>query len=76
MDIVSLMICWRVCSCGLVIGCLFVVVGVYVGSPAMMMSMPSGRAAAMLFGVMSVGASGKRVSHWFMAVSGSCAGYC
>ena len=42
----------------------------------MMMSMPSGRAAAMLFGVMSVGASGKRVSQWFMAVSGSCAGYC
>ena len=38
--------------------------------------MPSGKAAAMFFGVMSVGASGKRVSHWFMDVSGSCAGYC
>ena len=70
------MICWMTCSCGLVILCIFVVVNVYVGSPAMKMSMPSGKLGAMLFGVMSLGASGKRVSHWFMDVSGSCAGYC
>ena len=40
----------------------------------MRMSMPSGKVAAMLFGVMSIVASGRRVSHWFMDVSGSCAG--
>ncbi len=42
----------------------------------MRMSMPSRKVAAMLFGVMSVGADGKRVPHWFMDVRGSCAGYC
>ncbi len=42
----------------------------------MKMSMPSGKVAAMLLDVMSVGASGKRVSHMFMDVRGSCAGYC
>ncbi len=41
----------------------------------MRMSMPPGKVAAMLFGVMSVGASGRRVSHWFMDVRGSCVGY-
>ncbi len=70
------MICWRACSCGLVILCRFVVVDAYVGSPAMRMSMPSGKVAAMLLDVMSVGASGKRVSHLFMDVRGSCVGYC
>ena len=46
------------------------------GSPAKRMSMPSGKFAAMLLDVTSVGASGKRVSHMFMDVRGSCAGYC
>ncbi len=72
MDTISWMIFWRACSCGLVIRCLFVVVDVYVGSPAMMMSMPSGKVAAMLLDVMSVGASDRRVSHMFMDVRGSC----
>ncbi len=49
--------------------------GVRVGSPAMMMSMSLERLAAIAFGVMCVGSSGKVLSHWFMAVSGSCAGY-
>ncbi len=42
----------------------------------MRMSIPLGKVAEMLFGVMSVGASGRRVSHWFMGVRESCAGYC
>ena len=42
----------------------------------MRMSMPSGKVNAMLLDVMSVGASGKRVSHWFIDVRGSCAGDC
>jgi hypothetical protein len=42
----------------------------------MRMHVPSGKVVAMLFGVMSVGASGKSVSHWFMDVRGDCAGYC
>ena len=46
-----------------------------VGSPAMVMSMFLGRLAAIVFVVRSVGSSGKVLSHWFMAVSGGCAGY-
>jgi len=41
----------------------------------MMMSMSLERLAAIEFGVMCVGFSGKVLSRWFMAVSGSCAGY-
>ena len=62
-------------SWGFVIGCPCFLVGMRVGSPAMMMSMSLERLAAMIFGVMCVGSSGKVLSHWFMAVSGSCAGY-
>ncbi len=38
--------------------------------------MPSEEVAAMLFGAMSVGANGRRVSHWFMDVRENCVGYC
>ena len=63
------------CSWGFVIGCLSFLVGVRVGSPATMMSMFLERLVAIVFGVMSVGSSGKILSHWFMVVSGSCARY-
>ena len=46
-----------------------------VGSSAMMMSIFLGRLTAIVFGVMSVGSSGKVLSHWFIPVDGSCAGY-
>ena len=46
-----------------------------VDSPAMMMYMFLERLPAIVFGVMSVGSSGKVLSHWLMVVSGSCAGY-
>ena len=62
-------------SWGFVIGCLCFLVGVRGGSPAMIMSMFLGKLAAIVFGVMSVGSSGNVLSHWSMAVSGSCAGY-
>ena len=62
-------------SWGLVIGCLCFLVGVRVGSFAMMMSMFLGKLSAIVFGVMIVGSSGKILSRWFMAVSGSCVGY-
>ncbi len=75
MECVSWMLCWRACSRGLVLICLFVVVVVQVGSPAMRMSMPSGKVPTILFGVMSIGASDRRLSHCFMNVRGSCAGY-
>ena len=50
-------------------------VGVRVGSLAMMVSMFLGRLVVIVFGVLRVNSSGKLLSHWFMAVSGSCAGY-
>ena len=62
-------------SWGFFIGCLCFLVGVRVGSPAMMISMFLGKFDAILFGVMSVGSSVKILPHWFMAVSGSCAGF-
>ena len=58
-----------------VIGCPYFLVGVKVGSPTMMMSIFLERLVAIVFGVMSIGSSGKILSHWFMAVSGSCVGY-
>ena len=58
-------------SWGSVIGCPCFLVGVRLRSPAMMI----GRLDAIVFVVMSVGSSGKVLSHWFMGVSGSCAGY-
>ncbi len=39
------------------------------------MSIPSGKVAAMLLVVMSVGSSGSRLSHWFIDERGSCVGY-
>ena len=60
---------------GFVIGCPCFLVGVRVGSLAMMMSMFLGKLAAIVVGVMSVGSSRKILSHWFMVVSGNCAGY-
>ena len=41
----------------------------------MMMSMFLERLVAIVFGLMSVGSSGKILSNWFMSVSESCAGY-
>ena len=41
----------------------------------MMMSIFLERLAAIVFGVMSVGYSGKRLSHWFIVISGNCVGY-
>jgi hypothetical protein len=67
--------CLRARSWGFVIRCPRFLVGVKVGSPTMMMSMFLERLAAIVFGVMSVGSSGKRLSHWFISVSGSCVGY-
>ncbi len=62
---------WRLVIVG------FVVEGdVYVGSPAMRMSIPSGMVAAMLLVVMSVGCNGSRLSHCVIDVRGSCVGYC
>ena len=46
------------------------------GSLVTRMSIPSGKAAAMLLVVMSVGSSGSRLSHWVIDESGSCLGYC
>ncbi len=63
--------CLMARSWGFVIGCPCFLVVVKVGSPDMMMSMFLGRLAAIVFGVTSVGSSGKILSHWFMAVSGS-----
>ncbi len=63
-------------SWGLVIVGFVAVGGVYVGSPATRMSIPSGKVAAMLLVVMSAGSSGSRLSHWFIDVRGSCVGYC
>ena len=69
--------CLRARSWGfIIIGCPHFLVGVKVGSPTMMMSVFLERMAAIVFGVMSVGSSGKRLPHWFIAVSGSCVGYC
>jgi hypothetical protein len=41
----------------------------------MMMSIFLERMTSIVFGVMSVGSSGKRLSHWFIAVSGNCVRY-
>ena len=60
---------------GVVIGCPRFFVGVKVNSPAMMLLLFIERLAAIVFGVMNIGYSGKRLSHWFIAVSGSCVGY-
>ncbi len=69
------MMCLMALSWGLVIVG-FVAEGVvYVGSPAMRMSIPSGKVAAMLLVVMSVGSSGSRLCHFFIDVRGSCMGY-
>ncbi len=40
------------------------------------MSIPSGKVAAMLLVVMSVGSSDSRLSHCVIDVRGSCVGYC
>jgi hypothetical protein len=58
-----------------VVGCPLSLGGVRVGSSAMMMSRFVGRLAAILFGVMSVGSSGKRLSHRLIVVRGTCVGY-
>ena len=50
-------------SWAFVMECPCFLVGVRVGSPAMMMSMFFGRLAAIVFSVMSVGSSGKMLSH-------------
>ena len=63
------------CSWGFVIWCLSFLVGVRVGSHAMMIYMFLGKLDARMLDVMSVGSSGKMLSHWFMAISGSCVGY-
>ncbi len=63
-------------SWGVVIGCPRFVVCVKVGSPAMMMAIFLERLAAIVFGVMSDGSSSNILSHWFIAVRGSCVGYC
>ena len=70
------MMCLMALSWGLaIVG--FVAKGdVYVGSSAMRMFVPSGKVVAMVLVVMSVGSSGSRVSHWFIAERGSCVGYC
>ena len=62
-------------SWGFVIECPCFLVGVRVGSHAMMMSMFLESLAAIVFCVMSVGSSGKILSHWFMVVSENCAGH-
>ena len=67
--------CLRARSWGFVIGCPCFVVGARVGSPAMMMSIFLERLAPIVFGVMSVGSSAKRLSRCFIAVSGRCVGY-
>ena len=64
----------RTRSWGFVTGCPRFL-GVKVGSPAMTMSILIERLAAIVFGVMSVGSRGKRLSHLLIAVSGSCVGY-
>ena len=70
------MMCLMALSWGLVIVGSVVEGDVYVKSPAMRMSIPSGLVAAMLLVVMSVGSSGSRLSHCVIDVRGSCVGYC
>ena len=67
--------CMTTRSWEFVVGCLCFLVGVRVGIPAMMVSMFLGKLVAIVIGVMSVGSRGKILPRWFMAVSGSCAGY-
>jgi len=67
--------CLRARSWGFVIGCPWFLVGVKVGIPAMMMSMFLEILAAIVFSVMSVGSSGKVLSHWFIVVCGSFVGF-
>ena len=62
-------------SQGFVIGCPCFLVGMRVGSLDMIMSMFLVRLAAIVFIVISVGSSGNILSHWSMAVRGSCEGY-
>ena len=62
-EYVSWMMCLMARSWGLVNVSFAAVVGVYVGSLAMMMSIPSGKVVAMLLVVMSVGSSGSWLSH-------------
>jgi len=66
--------CLRARSWGFVIGCPYFLVDVNVGSLAMMMSIFLEKLVAIEFGVLSVGSSGKRLSHWFITVTGSCVG--
>ncbi len=68
--------CLRARLWGFVIGCPRFRVVVKVGSPAMMMSIFLERLFAIVFGVISVGSSGSRLSHGYIAVRGSCVGYC
>ena len=67
--------CLRARSWGFVIGCPRFIVGVKVGSQSMMVSIFLERMAAIVFGVMSVGSSGNKLSHWFIAASRSCVGF-
>ncbi len=55
--------CLRARSWGFVIGCPRFVVGVKVDSPALMMSISLEWMAIIVFGVMSVGSSGSKLSH-------------
>ena len=74
-ECVSWIMCLRARSWVFVIGCPNFFFCMKVGSPAMMMSMFLERLATIVFGVMNVGSSGKRLSHWFIDVSGRCVGY-
>ena len=67
--------CLRAHSWGFVVGCPRSLVGMKVCSLSMIMSIFLERLVAIVFGVMSVGSSGKRLSQWFIAVSGSWMGY-
>ncbi len=70
------MMCLMALSWGSVIVGFVVEGDVYAGSPAMRMSIPLGKVAAMLSVGVSVGSSGSRLSHCVIAVRGSCVGYC
>ncbi len=68
--------CPRARSWEFVLGCPRFVVVVKVDSPAMMMPIFLERLVVIVFGVMSAGSSGSKFSHCYIAVRGSCVGYC
>ncbi len=75
-DWISWVMCLRARSWGFAIRCFLVLAGVLVGNPTMTMSTFKARFVLMLFCVMSVGSSGNRLSQCWVAVRGSCVGYC